>query len=137
METHKKLRVHLSALADGELAPADVELALALLGTPDGEQRWDLYHRIGDELRAQATPALSDDFSARLKARLDAEPLPGAGRRAAKALDGAAPARRPGSRGNSQHKRAARAAAAPEPADELPADAKAVVLPKPAIASVS
>ena len=76
MDTNKKIREHISALSDGELAASDLELAFAALRACDGEQAWDVYHRIGDELRAQATPELSDDFSERLAARLAAEPAP-------------------------------------------------------------
>ncbi|WLI91663.1 sigma-E factor negative regulatory protein [Massilia sp. R2A-15] len=76
MDTNKKIREHISALTDGELAASDLELAFAALRARDGEQAWDAYHRIGDELRAQATPELSDDFGERLAARLAAEPAP-------------------------------------------------------------
>jgi len=76
MDTHKKIREHISALSDGELAASDLELAFVALRAADGEQAWNTYHRIGDELRAQATPELSDDFDARLAARLAAEPAP-------------------------------------------------------------
>jgi sigma-E factor negative regulatory protein RseA len=76
MDTHKKMREHISALSDGELATTDVELALAALQGADGEQAWNTYHRIGDVLRGQASPELSDGFSARLAARLAAEPAP-------------------------------------------------------------
>jgi sigma-E factor negative regulatory protein RseA len=74
MDTQKKIREHISALSDGELAASDLELAFAALRAADGEQAWSTYHRIGDVLRAQATPDLSDDFNRRLSARLAAEP---------------------------------------------------------------
>lgn len=136
MDTHKKLRVPLSSLADGELPSADLELALAALHTPDGQQAWDTYFRIGDALRAQATPELSDGFEAALKARLDAEPAPG--RRAAPKGVDSPRARRAGGRASGPGRRAGAAlAASADGKDELPADGKAVVLPKPAIASVS
>jgi sigma-E factor negative regulatory protein RseA len=73
MDTNKKIREHISALSDGALHPDDLELALAALQAPDGRQAWEVYHRIGDVLRAQASPDLSPDFSARLAARLAAE----------------------------------------------------------------
>jgi len=82
MDTHKKIREHISAFADGASPVADVELALAALQSEDGRRTWALYHTIGDVLRADAGPALSADFSARLAARLADEPLPG--KRAAK-----------------------------------------------------
>lgn len=77
MDTHKKNREHVSALADGEVAPADLELASATLGSADGHAAWLTYHRIGDLLRARATPELSAGFSARLADRLAAEEAPG------------------------------------------------------------
>jgi len=77
MDTNKKNREFISALSDGELPDIDLELAMAALDGPDGQQAWGLYHRIGDALRAEATPDLSPGFSERLAARLAAEPLPG------------------------------------------------------------
>lgn len=74
MDTQKKIREHISALSDGELAASDLELAFAALRAADGEQAWSTYHRIGDVLRAQAAPELSDGFNARLAARLAGEP---------------------------------------------------------------
>ena len=76
METHKNTRVLISALADGELASGDLEVALATLAGTDGEATWALYHRIGDVLRAQAPGELSDTFGLRLAERLAAEPAP-------------------------------------------------------------
>lgn len=76
MDINKKIREHISGLSDGELAASDLELAIAALRARDGEQAWEVYHRIGDALRAQATPELSDGFSERLAARLVAEPAP-------------------------------------------------------------
>ena len=73
MDTNKKNREHISALSDGEIREADQELALAALESPDGRQAWDLYHHIGDILRAEATADLSPGFSERLAA----EPAPG------------------------------------------------------------
>ncbi|HEY0491269.1 MAG TPA: sigma-E factor negative regulatory protein [Telluria sp.] len=74
MDTHKKIREHISALSDGELPASDVELAFAALQSTDGQHAWNTYFRIGDELRGQATPELSDAFTARLAERLAAEP---------------------------------------------------------------
>ena len=76
MDTHKKIREHISALIDGELSATDLELAFAALEGADGKQAWNTYHRIGDVLRGQATPELSEGFAARLAARLAAEPAP-------------------------------------------------------------
>ena len=76
MDTHKKIREHISTLSDGALSNSDLELALAALQSADGQQAWNTYHRIGDALRAQATPELSDAFAEKLAARLAAEPVP-------------------------------------------------------------
>lgn len=76
MDTHKKIREHISAFADGTLCNIDRELAMAALQTSDGRQTWQLYHRIGDVLRSDSVPELSPGFSERLAARLDGEPLP-------------------------------------------------------------
>jgi sigma-E factor negative regulatory protein RseA len=84
METNKKIREHISALSDGELPSTDIELAFATLRTADGHHAWEVYHHIGDVLRAQASPDLSPQFSARLAERLAAEALPS--RRRAEAL---------------------------------------------------
>lgn len=76
MDTHKKIREHISAFADGATPDADVELALAALQGHDGRQSWALYHLIGDVLRVDPGPSLSEQFSERLAMRLAAEPLP-------------------------------------------------------------
>ncbi|WP_296949875.1 sigma-E factor negative regulatory protein [uncultured Massilia sp.] len=76
MDTNKKNRELISALMDDALPAADVELALAALGTPAGEQAWATFHRIGDVLRAGGAPELSPAFGARLAAQLAAEPPP-------------------------------------------------------------
>jgi sigma-E factor negative regulatory protein RseA len=94
MDTQKKMRQHISSLSDGEQPDADLELALAALQSDDGQQAWHTYHRIGDVLRAQATPELSDAFADQLAERLRAEPAPG--KRSARnpgAAAGGAPAR--------------------------------------------
>ena len=77
MDTNKKLREHVSALADGELPEADVELAFAAMQEEDGRQAWDLYHLIRDTLRATPAPALSSGFAERLAGRLAREPALG------------------------------------------------------------
>jgi len=77
MDTHKKIREHISAFADGATPDADVELALAALQSEDGRQTWALYHQIGDALRVDPGPPLSPGFSTSMAARLAAEPLPG------------------------------------------------------------
>ncbi len=116
MDTHKKIREHISTLVDGELCDADLELAFAALQSADGQQAWNTYHRIGDVLRAQAVPELSDAFAMKLAERLAAEPAPG--KRAARTA---------GMTGNG---------AMPAPPDEQPAEA-VVAKAKPAIVTVS
>ena len=130
MDTHKKIRVHLSALSDGELAPADLELALAALQSADGQQAWSTYHRIGDVLRANATPELSDAFLDRLNARLAGEAAPG--RRAARAGEDKKIGTGALGKRSSSDPLLVGVAEGTEAADP-----KAVVKPKPAIASVS
>lgn len=73
MDTHKKMRELVSALVDGEVSDADLELAFAALLGQDGQQAWTLYHQIGDALREAGGAGLSDGFAARLAARIDAE----------------------------------------------------------------
>ena len=129
MDTHKKIREHISTLSDGELAPADLELALAALHSADGQQAWNTYHRIGDVLRAQATPELSEGFADRLAARLAAEPAPvRRAARSAAADKGRADAAPP--------EAAAACSAAPEGPGPA-AEAVAVTTARPAIVSVS
>jgi sigma-E factor negative regulatory protein RseA len=76
METNKKIREQISALGDGELSDLDIEVAFATLRTPEGHHAWEVYHRIGDVMRAQASPDLSPGFTERLAARLADEPMP-------------------------------------------------------------
>ncbi|MBV7535239.1 sigma-E factor negative regulatory protein [Duganella sp. sic0402] len=84
MDTDKKLREHISALADGELPDSECELALAALDSVAGRAAWQAYQLTGDVLRATPGSQLSDDFKARLAARLATEP---AHKRAAAALE--------------------------------------------------
>lgn len=75
MNTSKTTREQISAFADGELAQNQVDMALAALRHSDGKQAWEDYHQIGDLLRSnEASVELSSDFSARMAARLQAEP---------------------------------------------------------------
>ena len=73
MDAHKKIREHISALGDDELARSDLELAAAALRSLDGQLAWISYHRIGEVLRADAVPEFSAGFAARLAARLAEE----------------------------------------------------------------
>lgn len=74
MDTHKRLHENISALADGELAQSEQELAFAALETAEGRAAWQAYHLVGDVLRDSAQGALSNGFRAALAARLDNEP---------------------------------------------------------------
>lgn len=77
MDTHTQLHETISALADGELAASELELAFAALDTDEGRQAWDAYRLIGDVLRSeQCGHALSAQFDARLASRLAAEAAP-------------------------------------------------------------
>jgi sigma-E factor negative regulatory protein RseA len=76
MNTREMSREQISALADGELADAHVNVALAALREPEEQVTWDLYHQIGDVLRSDEMDfEFSGDFAARMRARLDAEPV--------------------------------------------------------------
>ncbi|MBB5366872.1 MULTISPECIES: RseA family anti-sigma factor [unclassified Janthinobacterium] len=74
MDTHARLHENISALADGELAASELELAFAALDTPAGRQAWDAYQHIGHALRSvQSDGELSAGFDARLASRLARE----------------------------------------------------------------
>lgn len=77
MDTHKKIREHISTLVDDELSSDDLELAMAALQSSDGQQAMDTYHLIGDVLRSQAGAGLSQDFAQRLGEHLQREPAYG------------------------------------------------------------
>ena len=77
MDTHTRLHETISALADGELAASELELAFAALDTDEGRQAWNAYRHIGDVLRSeQCGHALSAQFDGRLASRLAAEAAP-------------------------------------------------------------
>ena len=66
----------ISALADGELDDSDVGAVLKLLRQSEEKSTWELYHQIGDTLRSDEMAfKLSDGFSAKMLARLEAEPV--------------------------------------------------------------
>jgi sigma-E factor negative regulatory protein RseA len=78
MNTPRRLHDPISALVDGEASDDELGLAMAALTAPEGQAAWLAYHLIGDVLRADASGAdLGVGFSARLAARLDAEPALG------------------------------------------------------------
>lgn len=76
METREKTQEQISALADDELSDSQIEVALAALRDPEARADWELYHQIGDILRSDdMAVSLSEGFSARMAARLEAEPV--------------------------------------------------------------
>lgn len=86
MSTQKQLLEYISALADGELAPSEIELAFAALDTVEGRATWNAYHQIGHTLRSDFCGfELSDGFAANLAARVANE---APGRHAAAARKG-------------------------------------------------
>lgn len=69
-------REQISALVDGELDTADTEAVLASLHQAEGRVAWELYHQAGDALRWDNTGhVMSSEFSRRLFARLEQEPI--------------------------------------------------------------
>jgi len=75
MNTKEITQEQISALADGELSGAYVDMALAALRHNEGRATWDVYHQIGDIMRSDDMAlSLSPDFTSRMFARLDAEP---------------------------------------------------------------
>lgn len=75
MNTKDMTQEQISALADGELSSAYIDMALAALRQAESRDTWDVYHQIGDILRSDDMALnMSSDFSARMAARLDAEP---------------------------------------------------------------
>ena len=70
---------NISAMMDGELSDAQLELAVAKLGNVnnhEGKQTWDIYHQIGDVLHSDDLAVrLSPDFSSRFSALFNAEPV--------------------------------------------------------------
>lgn len=75
MNSKIKTQEQISAMADGEISVEQLDEALAALRGKDLQDDWKLYHQIGDLLRSEdMNVQLSKDFSARMSARLEAEP---------------------------------------------------------------
>lgn len=75
MSTREISQEQISALADGELSDQQLGAVLAALRQQDAQADWEIYHQIGDVLRSDdMAVALSPGFSARMAARLEAEP---------------------------------------------------------------
>ena len=63
----------ISALADGELDHEEMNaILLSAREHPELQQKWNMYHLIGDSLRQ--TSSLSPDFTARIAGQLAKEP---------------------------------------------------------------
>lgn len=66
----------ISVLLDGECSGSEVDVALTTLRQLDARADWEIYHQIGDVLRSDATElSMSCDFTSRLFARLEDEPI--------------------------------------------------------------
>lgn len=75
MNTKDMTQEQISALADGELSSAYVDMAMAALRQTEGRNTWDVYHQIGDVMRSdEMALTMSPDFFTRMSARLEAEP---------------------------------------------------------------
>ncbi len=75
MDTKERTQDQISALADGELTDNQIEPVLAALRNAGHRADWDIYHQIGDVLRSDDMAfSLSENFAARMAARLEAEP---------------------------------------------------------------
>jgi sigma-E factor negative regulatory protein RseA len=75
MDKNDMNQEQISALADGELNEPQIDAAMAALRQPAARDAWETYHQIGDVLRSEEMGvSLSAGFSARMAARLEAEP---------------------------------------------------------------
>lgn len=75
MVSQQVSKEHLSSLVDGELSSAEVVQLLRQEKDESLLEDWDIYHRIGEQLRSGDQSAeVSNDFLARLRTQLDAEP---------------------------------------------------------------
>lgn len=75
MGTGELSKQQISAFADGELPNDEVPAVMALLRATERTADWDIYHQIGDVIRAETMAApLSVRFNETLAARLAAEP---------------------------------------------------------------
>lgn len=68
---------HLSALADGQLAPEEMSAALAFAASVEGQQTWQLYQLVGDVLRSpELAHHAQHDVLPGVRAQLAREPRP-------------------------------------------------------------
>lgn len=76
MDNRDMTRERISAFVDGECGEVEADIALAALHGEGDQANWELYHQIGDVLRSDDMAVhMSSDFSARMAARLAAEPI--------------------------------------------------------------
>lgn len=76
MKANELINEEISAFADGELDEYRTDGILRVLREPVNQNEWHVYHQIGDVMRSEEMAfELSGSFSARMAARLDAEPL--------------------------------------------------------------
>lgn len=76
MKTSESSRERISLFADGELDEAQIATLLLELREQQAQADWALYHRIGDVLRSDDMDLhMSEDFAARVSARLESEPI--------------------------------------------------------------
>lgn len=79
MKTETTQNDRISAMLDGELSDAQLEVMLTSLSDArnhDGRGTWEIYHQIGDVLRSdELALKMSPDFSARFASLLEAEPV--------------------------------------------------------------
>ncbi|MFO1422567.1 MAG: sigma-E factor negative regulatory protein [Candidatus Competibacteraceae bacterium] len=67
----------LSAMVDGEVAASEIDWVLRRLSRDsDARDRWERYHLISDMIQDHAPVVLDIDFAARIRAAIEAEPLP-------------------------------------------------------------
>lgn len=75
MDSNIKTQEQISAMADGEIPVEQLDALLVSLRDKSAQEDWKLYHQIGDLLRSEdMNVRLSDNFSARMSAMLEAEP---------------------------------------------------------------
>ncbi|MGS0742028.1 sigma-E factor negative regulatory protein [Glaciimonas sp. GG7] len=75
MNTKEISQEQISALIDGELSNAYVDMALVALSDSEGLATWDAYHQVGDILRSNDMAIkLSSEFNLRMFERLNTEP---------------------------------------------------------------
>lgn len=79
MKTENTQYQSISSLLDGELDAVQRESVIAMLSEErnlEAKKAWGIYHQIGDVLRSDdLAVSFSQSFSARLSARLEAEPV--------------------------------------------------------------